>query len=371
MSAYVTGTGSFLPGPPIGNDEMEEILGKVDGKASRLKSRILKANGIKTRHYAIDRLHRTVYSNAQMAVEAGRACMAGSPLPLRSVGLLSCATTQGDLVVPGFGSMVQAGLGIPEVELHTAHGICSSSVMALRAAANALRVGDQSSALVVASELSSRLFKGSRYEAAGGQDAVDFDAEFLRWMLSDGAGAWLLEREPRGRCLRIDWIRSFSHADAFPVCMGIGTPTDRADARTWQDFPTYAEAEAAGALLIRQDVRLLDNVVKLGVDGALRLIAEKVLDVRRLDHFLCHYSSHHFRSRILDMLKMCDALIPEEKWYTNLYTRGNTGCASILIMLDDFLREGRGKPGETILCMVPESGRFNVAYVHLTIVAGA
>ena len=368
MSVYITGTGAFLPGPPIGNDQVEEILGKVEGKASRLKSRVLKANGIKTRHYAIDRSHRTVYSNAQMAVEAGRACMAGSPLPMRSIGLLSCATTQGDMVIPGFGSMVQAGLGIPEVELHTAHGICSSSVMAFRAAVNALRLGDQSSALVVVSELASRLFKNTRYEAAGGQDAVDFDAEFLRWMLSDGAGAWLLENRPRGRCLRVDWIRSSSHADAFPVCMGIGTPTDRADERTWQDFATYAEAEAAGALLIRQDVRLLDNIVKLGVDGALRLIADRVLDVGKVDHFLCHYSSHHFRSKILDMLKMCDALIPEERWYTNLYTRGNTGSASIMIMLDDFLREGRARAGEAILCMVPESGRFNVAYVHLTVV---
>ena len=58
----------------------------------------------------------------------------------------------------------------------------------------------------------------------------------------------------------------------------------------------------------------------------------------------------------------------EEKWFTNLYTRGNTGSASILIMLDDFLREGRAEPGERILCMVPESGRFNTAYMHLTVV---
>jgi 3-oxoacyl-[acyl-carrier-protein] synthase III len=368
MNAFITSTGSFLPGPPVDNDHIEQVLGLVEGRPSRLKSRILKANGIQTRHYAIDVEHRTTHSNAELAVGAARTCMAASAVPLRSVGILSCATTQGDLVIPGFGSMVQAGLGISEVELHTAHGICSSSAMAVRAAANSLRLGEHSSALVIASELASRLFKHTRYEAAGGHAAMDFDAEFLRWMLSDGAGAWLLEATPRGRCLRIDWIRSYSHADAFPVCMSIGRPTDAGDARTWQDFPTYAAAEAAGALLIRQDVRLLENILKLGVDGALRLIEEGLLDVGRLDHLLCHYSSHHFRSRIFDLLNMCGAMIPYEKWFTNLYTRGNTGCASIFIMLDDFLREGRGKPGETLLCMVPESGRFNVAYIHLTIV---
>jgi 3-oxoacyl-[acyl-carrier-protein] synthase III len=366
--AYITSTGAFLPGPPIGNDDIEAVLGYVQGKPSRLKARILKSNGIQTRHYAIDRSQRTTHSNAQMAVAAAKQCLDASPVPARSIGMLSCATTQGDMVVPGFGSMVQAGLGIPAVELLTAHGICSSSVMAIKGAASSLRLGEHRTALVVVSELASRLLKGSRYEAAGGFEAIDFNSEFLRWMLSDGAGAWLLEAAPRGRCLRIDWIRTFSHADAFPVCMGIGSPADSADSRTWQDYATYAEAEAAGALLIRQDVRLLEQMVKLGVDGALRLIEEGVLKMKDVDHFLCHYSSHYFKGKIADLLEMSGASIPQEKWFTNLYTRGNTGAASILIMLDEFLREGRARAGERILCMVPESGRFNTAYMHFTVV---
>ncbi len=370
-AVYITSTGRFLPGPPVTNDDIENILGPVHGKASRLKQRILKANGIETRHYAIDREHRTTHSNTDMGVAAARACLAKSSLPVSQIGMLSCATTQGDLVVPGFGSMVQAGLGIPQVELLTTHGICSSAAMAIKGAFNTLRVGDQSSALVVASELASRLFKNTRYEATADATALDFDAEFLRWMLSDGAGAWLLETRASKRCLRIDWIRSFSHADSMPVCMSIGLPRDRSDRRTWQDFATYADAERAGALLIRQDVRLLEHIVKLGVDGALRLIDEGWLDVRKLDHLLCHYSSHHFRSKIYDMLEMCGAAVPYEKWYTNLYTRGNTGCASIMIMLDEFLADSRAKPGDTVLCMVPESGRFNVAYLHLTVVDAA
>jgi 3-oxoacyl-[acyl-carrier-protein] synthase III len=369
VSVFVTSTGAFLPGPPVDNSQIEQVLGLVDGKPSRLKSRILKSNGIQTRHYAIDAEHRTTHSNTEMAVLAAQKCLDDSPVPARSIGMLSCATTQGDMVVPGFGSMVQAGLGVPAVELLTAHGICSSSVMAIKAAANSLRLGEHRNALVVVSELASRLLKSSRYEAAGGHTAIDFNAEFLRWMLSDGAGAWLLENSPRGRCLKIDWIRTFSHADAFPVCMGIGTPSDARDPRTWQDFPTYAQAEAAGALLIRQDVRLLEQMVKLGVDGALRLIEEGVLVIPEVDHFLCHYSSHHFRGKIADLLRMSGASIAEERWFTNLYTRGNTGAASILIMLDEFLREGRARAGEKILCMVPESGRFNTAYMQFTVVA--
>ena len=368
MSVYITSTGSFLPGPPIDNDEMENILGLVDGKKSRLKRRILKANGIQTRHYAIDKDHNTLFSATRMGALAGRQCLEQSTLSAKQVKMLSCATTQGDMVIPGFGSMVQAELKIPEVELHTTHGICSSSSMAIKAAYNNIRVGDQPNALVVVSELASRLFKNTHYEAAGGKAAVNFNAEFLRWMLSDGAGACLLEDQPRGRCLRIDWMRSYSHADVYPVCMGIGSTTDVDDNRTWQDFPTYAEAEANGALLIRQDIRLLENIVKLGVDGTLRLIEEGLLDTQKLDHLLCHYSSHHFKSRIYELLDMAGARIEEEKWYSNLYTRGNTGSASILIMLDEFLQQDIAKVGDTMICMVPESGRFNVAYMHLTVV---
>nr|WP_289846795.1 3-oxoacyl-[acyl-carrier-protein] synthase III C-terminal domain-containing protein [Colwellia sp. E2M01] len=263
--------------------------------------------------------------------------------------------------------MVQAALNISEIELSTSHGICSSSMMALKTAFNAIKCDDHDNALVVASELTSRLFKHTRYEQVENND-VDFNAEFLRWMLSDGAGALLLENQsrPTGKSLKIDWIKSFSHANAFPVCMSVGQAKDE-DHKTWQDYATYSEAERAGALLLRQDVRLLDNIVAVGVQGFLKLISQKHVDTDKIDHVLCHFSSKYFKSKIFDMLETAGASIPEEKWYTNLYQRGNTGCASIFIMLDEFINTHDLKVGETIFCMVPESGRFNCAYMHLTV----
>lgn len=365
MSVYITSTGHHLPGEPVDNARIEAVLGMVHGKPSRLKNKILATNGIRTRHYAIDAEHRTTVSNGEMAALAGRDCLGQGYLAPAQIDMLSVATSQGDLVLPGFGSMVQAELGVAGVELHSSHGICSSSMMALKAAYTGLKAGEHGNALVIASELASRLFKASRYEAVAQE--VDFNAEFLRWMLSDGAGALLLENVPRRRCFRIDWIRGISHADAYPVCMSVGR-SPGGDERSWQDFASYGEAEAAGALLIRQDVRLLDNIVKLGVDGLLRLIDEKRVEVERVDHVLCHYSSHYFRGRIFDMLTQAGAAIAEEKWYTNLYTRGNTGCASLFIMLDEFCRTQAYETGDTILCMVPESGRFNNVYMQLTVV---
>ena len=133
MSAYVTSTGSFLPGPPVGNDEIEQILGLRRGQAEPAEGEDPQGQ----RHPDAPLRDRPLLSGRRIRtrrwpLRAAQACWTASPLPVSSVGMLSCATTQGDLVIPGFGSMVQAGSGIPEVELHTAHGICSSSVMAMR-----------------------------------------------------------------------------------------------------------------------------------------------------------------------------------------------------------------------------------------------
>jgi len=50
IKTYINGIGVHLPGKPILNDEVEDYLGRINGNDSRLKERILKNNGIKSRH---------------------------------------------------------------------------------------------------------------------------------------------------------------------------------------------------------------------------------------------------------------------------------------------------------------------------------
>lgn len=411
-TAYITSMGSYLPGPPISNDEMESVLGMIHGKPSRLRSRILKNNGILTRHYALDKNQNSTHQNSELAAQAIRNCLNRASVDASAIDHLAAATTQGDFGVPGFASMVQAEVKIPPCEILTTHGVCSSGVMALKSAANQVRLGEKKNALVCASELVSRMLKHTRYEQTGRD--MDFEGEFLRWMLSDGAGAALLQSRPRvnGISLRIDWIELISYASDFDVCMYLGTssPGDWSGVqseresshvginhdqevekgassarsrsavaqmerpqpvyRSWQDYPSCAEAEKAGAMIIRQNLRILDNIVKVGVEGALKLINSGKLNLKEIDHVLCHYSSHHFRGQIFELLKLAGAMVPEERWFTNLYYKGNTGCASIFIMLEELFASGRLKPGEEIFCIVPESGRFNTGYIKLTVVEG-
>lgn len=372
-AAYITHIGKCLPGEPIANDEMEAYLGQVGDRPSRVKARILKSNGIQQRYYALDRQQQTTLSNSQMAAAAVRDTLAQAELDPKTIDLLACATTWPDLLVPGFASMVHGELPeLAPVEATSHQGVCCAGVAALKYAAAQVQLGQKRRAIAVSSELASRLFKHTRFEAEAAHQAgsaLPFDTEFLRWMLSDGAGACLVSDRPSasGLSLKIEWIESVSHANSHPLCMyaGVDSPTELT---SWMDFSDQGAAAAAGALNLRQNIRLLDQVVQLGVEGWIRLIEAGRVHPNQVDWLLCHYSSHFFRSQIINLLEQAGCMIPEERWFTNLYTRGNTGCASIYLMLEELFNSGKLRPGQQIFCFVPESGRFTTAYMLLTVV---
>src|SRR5690606_22815645 len=143
-------------------------------------------------------------------------------------------------------------------------GICASGVGAWQFAAQGIELGGHANAVVAASEMPSRLFKRSRYAAKDYN--ADFDAHFLRWMLCDGAGALLLTDAPSGRegvQLRLRWMHARSFSGDYPVCMQLGLTPDRA--RSHLDFDAWGQAEAEGALFLRQDIRLLPHLFDIGV----------------------------------------------------------------------------------------------------------
>jgi 3-oxoacyl-[acyl-carrier-protein] synthase III len=369
---FITALGKFFPGPAIANEELEEYLGRIHGRPARAKARVLAQNGIVTRHYALDRQQRTLFRNSEMAANAVRDLLSRVALD-GSVDFLGAATTQGDLSVPGFASMVHGELGFPACEIASLGGVCVSGAAAVKSAFLQVRAGEKRNAVACASELPSRLFKASRYEAYLPPDeTLPFDAEFLRWMLSDGAGAALLQPAPapRGVSLRVEWIDIRSHAHEHATCMYAGAVKrdDGSMGPAWLDYPSYEAAAREGAMFLRQDVRQLDALVRLGVDGFFRLVEEGRLVASEIDHVVCHYSSQFLRTRIFELLAKAGAPLPPEKWFSNLTTRGNVGSASVFVLLEELVNGGHVRPGQQIFVMIPESGRFTVSYMKLTAV---
>ncbi|MGN6862298.1 3-oxoacyl-[acyl-carrier-protein] synthase III C-terminal domain-containing protein, partial [Neisseria sp. P0021.S004] len=120
-------------------------------------------------------------------------------------------------------------------------------------------------------------------------------------------------------------------------------------------------------MAVKQDVKLLnENIVRYTVEKPLSQIAAKHgIRAEEIDWFLPHYSSGFFRDRLSDGLKNIGFDIPQEKWFTNLHSKGNTGSASIYIILEEFMRTFPIEHGQKILCYVPESGRFSTCFMLL------
>ncbi|MFE9322259.1 3-oxoacyl-ACP synthase [Nocardia sp. NPDC052278] len=375
MTAYITSTGRFLPGDPVTNDEIEDFIGKAGNASSALRDTILANSGIKTRYYALDRAQQTVFSNTELAARAVEDAVERSEIAAEDLQLLAAATTLPDLMGPGHASMVHGRLAYPPVEIVTAHGICSSGMMALKNAYLQVAIGEKSAAVAVASEFASRGFKSSRYKALESRTedgSLPMETAFLRYMLSDGAGAAVVQDKPRskGVSLRIDWISLTSYANTEQACMYFGSESNDAE-KTWMDYADATAAAEAGTLVARQRLSLLPHLVKVGIDEYERLLNAGKFDPTTLTWLPAHYSSERMKSMVLGELSRRDVPRPgPEVWYSNLTRVGNIGSASIFVILDEMLREELVTPGDTMLCMVPESGRFAISYMHLTAVDG-
>lgn len=363
---YIQSASYHLPGEPVDNQAMDDFIAPLNRTSVRIKNKILAENGILTRHYAIDKNGDTLTSHTKLAANAIHDCLARANTTLDDIGLLAVGSSGSDALIPGFAAMVQGELGAPPMETLSSLGVCAAGISALEFAAQSIELGAHQQALVAAAEMPSRIFKKSRFAPRG--YSSDFDAHFLRWMLSDGAGALLLTDKPKannGVRIKINWVHQKSFAGDYPVCMQLGLTEDRS--KSFLDFPSSSEAEAAGALSLRQDIRLLPHLFDVSIHEYVKLVHEGWVTSNEIDHFLCHYSSARFIPVVEDLLDKAGLSIPRERWYSNLTTRGNTGSASIFIMLAEFLDTHSVKPGEKIFCFVPESGRMTAAYMLLEV----
>lgn len=362
-NVYLVGTGSFFPGEPVNNDEIDGYIKPVNSKSDRIKKMILRDNGIKSRYYGIDQEGQTVFSSSSMAARSITQSLEKAGKTLDDIELLTAGTCAGDAFVPGFANMIQAELKAKPMETSSHTGICASGIQALRYASDAIETGRVSNAVVNATEFPSRLFKHTRF--VEGYD-VDMDSHFLRWMLSDGSGSFVLSDQPHEKnvSFKLKDIHLKSHSGDYAACMYIGHPIDD-HSKSALDYPSWAEAEKNGALLLRQNVRMLPQLFEMCLHEYASLVNKGFFNPSKIDHFVTHYSSGKFRGVMKDLLNKLDIMIPEEKWFSNLENRGNMGAASIFTMLDDLLAEKDVKPGEEVLLFIPESGRFSCGFVLL------
>ncbi|RLA12260.1 MAG: hypothetical protein DRQ52_08235, partial [Gammaproteobacteria bacterium] len=282
-------------------------------------------------------------------------------------------------LMPNHAVMVHGELGQPSCEVVATAGVCVAGMTAMKYAYLGVASGEFSNAVATGSEVASAVLKAGMFEeevaAKTGELAtrpeIAFEKDFLRWMLSDGAGAVLLQAQPKpsGLSLQIEWIFQRSYASEIDACMYSGS-LKAADGSLvgWHCLPPESWLRDS-VFAIKQDVKLLnENIIHYTVEKPLtELIKSKALKPEDIDFFLPHYSSQFFRQKVYDGMVKVGFELPFERWFTNLTTRGNVGSASVYLMLEELFHSGKLQSGQKILCYVPESGRFSSAFMLLTV----
>jgi 3-oxoacyl-[acyl-carrier-protein] synthase-3 len=379
-NAYVTGWGVCLPNNPVDNDSIERVLGRVEWQPESVKRSVLKINGITTRHYAIDpETNELTHSNVELTVAAIRNLCRNCNSSVDDIECLACGTSLPDQMIPGHASMVHAALGCAPCEVIGTNGVCCAGVSALKYGFLNVASGGCNQALVTASELASPCLRATHFREQTKPDdcqpdehvLLPFSNAFLRWMLSDGAGALLISAvQPAALALRVDWIDIISFAPETEPCMYLGL-RKLADG-SFASYRTVTDGKEllrAGYLSLAQDVRVLnDRLPPLSKAAMLHVMGKRGIAAESVDWLLPHYSSQWFRQQLFDGLAEIGFRVPWERWFSNLGTKGNTGSAAIYIMLEELMTSGRVRRGQRILCLVPESSRMVFGAVHFTAV---
>ncbi len=395
INVYINDLAAFLPNAPITNETIEDVLGKINGLPSRTKKIMLRNNKIRTRHYALDlETGRLTHTNAQMSAEAIRGLAPYDSFTLKDIECLCCGTSTPDLLIPGHALMVLGELGLPACEAVTTGGICISGMTAFKFAYLNIAAGCSDNAVACGSDAASSYLRSRFFSSEQPKlNDVDlekkpfraFDAEFLRWMLSDGAGAAFLSnrKNDTGPSLRVDWMEHVSYAGQLETCMYAGG-CKQEDGRMvgWREVEYYQETQTknndtknlatrqTSRYLIRQDTKLLEKeIVRTAIDWALaQAIKKHDLSPEEFDWYLPHYSSNFFRDKFYQAMKKIGFEIPYDRWFTNLSTKGNTGSASIYIIMEELFKSGQLQKGQKLLCFIPESGRFSHVFLQLSVV---
>ncbi|WP_334124497.1 beta-ketoacyl-ACP synthase III [Empedobacter brevis] len=378
QNVYITKTSKFLPNDPVSNEEMEDFLGKINQFPSKARRIVLRNNGIKTRYYALDKAGNSTHSNAELTEKAILNLFDDS-FTQNDIEVLSCGTSTPDLLLPSHATMVHGLLkNTVSVELNSSSGVCNSGMNALKFGYLSVKSGNSKNAVCSGSERVSTWMKAEKFEneienlkELEEQPIIAFKKDFLRWMLSDGAGAFLLQGLPNenGCSLKIEWMESYSYAHELETCMYAGgDKLENGEMKPWSDYSSSQWLKES-VFSLKQDVKILnENILIKGVESMKAAMDKHQLSSRDIDYLLPHVSSNYFVKGLYHEFCKKGIDIPLEKWFMNLSKVGNVGSASVFLMLDELFHSGKLKKGERIMLCVPESGRFSYSYAYLIVV---
>ena len=302
----ITGTGSFLPPKRLTNDALAAQLA-LDGIETS-DQWIVERTGIRARHFA-----EPDVGSSDLAVAAARRALEAADVDAASIDLIIVATSTPDMVFPSTACLVQQKLGVAGCAAFDVQAVCSGFVYALTIADSMIRTGAASKALVIGAEVFSRI--------------LDFKDRGTCVLFGDGAGAVVLEASETPGILASELHADGRHVDILCVPGNVSGGHILGDPLLKMDGPA----------VFKLAVGVLYDVAKSVLEKAGRSDAD-------VDWLIPHQANIRILQSTAKRLKL-----PLEKLVVTVDQHGNTSAASIPLALDESVRSGKIKPGDTVL----------------------
>lgn len=353
----VTGSGSFLPGNPVSPDDIEKYLGEITGAPEnvmkwhrRIKPLMKEMLDVDHYHFAIDPVSREfTEDNITMSVKAAEIALGKAGLRPGDIDFIAYGSAHQDQM-PTASVRIQEALGIEECAEISIHANCTSAYKALLVAHDLIKNGRYRTALVVSSSMASSELRAEYYN----QPLITKEELFLRYFLSDGAGALILQAADvpgKGYILENTYMESIGGKK--PSSMG-----NRRPAYWMNPADEYKKGYHHLAQMFNEQLRLHfhDTDGSVFYKGLKRMIEKYRIDITNLRYFQVNFPSKHISELIMD--ECLDLGIDRETLYSKMSDMGYIGPPMCFVCLDQIINNEPVKNGDLILSFVTEVSKF-------------
>ena len=307
QNVKIIGTGSYLPKKVLTNEDLEKM---VDTNNEWIITR----TGISERHIAEDN-----EATSDVAAKAALKALKDANIKPEEIDLIIVATNSPDMVFPATACLVQNKIKAVNAATFDLQAGCTSSVYALVTAWQYIATGFYDNALIIGAETLSKL--------------VDWTDRNTCVLFGDGAGAAVLKAGQEKGILSGCLIGDGSNDDL--IMLPAGLSRNPASHETVEKKMHYVKMKG-------------NEVFKLAVKHMKRVTIKTLdkcnLSVEDIDCFIPHQANIRIISALTRVLK-----IKEDKVFVNLEKYGNTSAASVMIALDEAVKEGKIKNGDIVL----------------------
>jgi 3-oxoacyl-[acyl-carrier-protein] synthase-3 len=301
IHSRVVGTGSYLPQKVLTNRELERLVDTTD-------EWVLTRTGIRQRHVAADDQNAS-----DLALAASRKAIEAAGIPVQDIGLIIVATTTPDMIFPSTACLLQAKLGVRGCPAFDVQAVCSGFVYGLATANQFIRSGQCRNALVVGTEVYSRI--------------IDWSDRSTCVLFGDGAGAVVLT------------------GDSVPGILSSHLHADGSYAEMLSVPGTVAGGKVRGRPLLKMEGNTVFKfAVRILGEVAEEALAASQMDRSQIDWLIPHQANIRIIQATAKRLGLS-----MEKVVTTVDRHANTSAASIPLALDEAVRDGRIRAGQHVL----------------------